>query len=56
MTFIMFAINLIKHPHHMPEAQVTPEAIIITQDFDVIWVPEGVTGPVVALPIDEKVF
>ena len=39
-----------------PEAVVTPEALIITPDFDAIWVPEGVTGPIVAAPLDERAF
>jgi len=39
-----------------PEAVVTPEALIITPDFDAIWVPAGVTGPIVAAPLDERAF
>jgi hypothetical protein len=44
---------LIVHPR---PAQVTPESVIITPDFEAIWVPEGETGPIVAAPFTAEVF
>jgi hypothetical protein len=41
------------HPH---PAQVTPESVIITPDFDAVWVPDGMTGPIVAAPFEAEVF
>jgi hypothetical protein len=54
MAFILIALGLIKHPHHEPK--VVPEALIITSDFDAVFVPEGFEGPVVAIPADGEVF
>lgn len=42
--------------NHNPEPVVTPEALIITPDFDAVFIPEGFEGPVVALPLDVEVF
>jgi hypothetical protein len=35
---------------------VTPEVIILTPGFEAVWVPDGVTGPIVAAPFDAEVF
>lgn len=53
MTFILIVFGLM-HPHHT--ATVAPESVIITPDFEAVWVPEGMTGPIVAIPEDVEVF
>jgi len=52
----MLALFFALFTGHNTEPVVTPEALIITPDFDAIWVPEGVTGPIVAAPLDERAF
>jgi hypothetical protein len=52
----MLALFLALFAGHHPEPVVTPESIILTPDFDAVWVPEGVTGPIVAAPFTTQVF
>jgi hypothetical protein len=54
MAFILIALGLIKHPHNEPK--VVPECMIITADFDAVFIPEGFEGPVVARPAEGEVF
>jgi hypothetical protein len=52
----MIALLLALFTHPAPEAVVTPEAMVITPGFDAVWVPEGVSGPIVAAPFTAEVF
>lgn len=52
----MIALFLALFAHRTPEANVVPEGLILTPDFDAVWVPEGVTGPIVAGPFEGQVF
>jgi hypothetical protein len=51
---IALLLALFITPTH--EAQVVPETLITTPDFDAVWVPEGVTGPIVAAAFSERAF
>jgi len=50
MFFFTFVIALFSSPVNPPTASV------VCSDFDAVWVPEGVTGFIVAAPFDEQVF
>jgi hypothetical protein len=50
MFFFTFVIALFSSPVE------TPTANVVCSDFDAVWVPEGVTGFIVAAPFDEQVF
>ena len=52
----MITLLLALFIHHTPTPVVVPEAIIITPGFDAVYVPEGVTGPIVAGPFEAEVF
>lgn len=54
----MAIIAIIAGLIHHHKAVVVPEGMIVTQGqgFEAIWVPEGMEGPVVALPLDERAF
>ena len=52
----MLALILALFVNRTPEAVVVPESVIITPDFEAVWVPEGTVGPIVAAPFDEIVF
>ena len=51
---IALLLALFTTPVH--NAQVVPEALILTPGLEAVWVPEGVTGPIVAAPFEAEVF
>ena len=52
----MLALFLALFSGHDIQPVVTPEALILTPDFDAVWVPEGETGPIVAAAFTERAF
>ena len=52
----MLALILALFVNRTPEAVVVPESVIITPDFEAVWVPEGTVGPIVAAPFDAQIF
>jgi hypothetical protein len=36
----------------MPDSQVE----VLTSEIEAVWVPEGLTGPIVAIPLSENCF
>lgn len=51
MTLISLIIALFSVP-----AQSIDVVVVTTTDFEAIWVPEGVNGPIVAAPFDQQIF
>lgn len=52
----MLALFLALFHHHDPVPTVVPEALVLTPGFEAVWVPDGVTGPIVAAPFTAEVF
>ena len=33
-----------------------PQVEVLTSEIEAVWVPEGLTGPIVAIPLNESCF